>query len=112
SGRQLTMACTNSGAGALTKAGAGVLRLDYSSSCDESHLGDAAQLTLAGGTLELFGGTHSEMVGSTRVAPGASHLQQVVGSAALVLNGISRDPGGTVDFGGGMAGFVKTSASN
>ena len=102
----LGMTLTKDGVGAQVLAGAntftgattlngGKLTLDYSSQ-DNSKLADGAALVLSGGTLDLSGGTHLELVGSTTLT-GAVALTRSSGAAIIALGDISGS--GTIDFG-------------
>ena len=97
------------GTATLTKTGNGSLTLDYSSQ-DVSKLDDTATLTLGGGTLNLSGGTHLEVIGAATIASGASSIKQVGGTSKLQMNAITRNLGGTLDF--GIAGIAQTSNAN
>jgi autotransporter-associated beta strand protein len=85
-------------AGAATVLNGGKLELDYSVH-DSSKLSNFANLTLAGGTLELTGGSHPEIVGSTTLAGGSGCLvTRSDGSAVLHLNTITAAGGGRLHF--------------
>jgi autotransporter-associated beta strand protein len=72
-----------SGASGSSTVNAGTLRLDYSS-VDTGKLGDFDALTLAGGTVELVGGTHAEDVAGTTLATGTTSLITRSSGAATV----------------------------
>jgi fibronectin-binding autotransporter adhesin len=95
------------GTGALHKTGAGTLKLYYSSAA--SHLHNSLTLGLKGGTVELDGLTHAEVIGATLVQDDATRVQRLGGSSTLVLNNLTRTVGGTVDF---AAGIASTSTPN
>lgn len=77
----------------------GALLLDYSTK-DSSKLPDAGALTLAGGAVRLAGGTHTEIVASTRLHTNtASRVSRDAGSALLRMNALTRNAGSAVDFG-------------
>jgi autotransporter-associated beta strand protein len=84
-----------SGAGGTTTVNGGTLRLDYSNT-DSSKLPESL-LTLAGGTIELVGGSHAEVVASTTVTSGRSTLvTRTSGSARLDLRTVTSAGSGTV----------------
>ena len=96
-----TLSGTNTYTG-TTAVNAGILRLNYDTlagGTDSSKLSDSAALTLGGGTLELIGGSHPELVISTTLtANTASKITQTGGSAVIQMNGITRNAGATIDF--------------
>jgi autotransporter-associated beta strand protein len=107
------------GAGTLTLTGAGTsgptanvnggtLTLDYSLA-DSSKLSDSSALVLGGGTLNLSGGTHAEVVASTTLSAGTSSVTRTSGSAVLQMGAIS-PAGGVVNFGAGS--IATTTNSN
>jgi autotransporter-associated beta strand protein len=121
-----TAGLTKSGAGTLTLSGAnsfssattisnGTLTLDYSSQ-DNSKLANASALRLAGGTLNLVGGTHTEIVSGTTMTYGASRVTRTSGSATLQMGAFSfvnvayGDFSQSVDF--GAAGIANGSTAN
>jgi len=79
-----------------TTVNGSTLKLDYSSN-DTGKIHDSAVLTLGGGTLELAGGSHTEVVASTTIAVGLSSVTRSSGSATLVMNTMTPGPG-IVDF--------------
>ena len=107
------------GAGSLTISGnqaytgatsvnAGTLTLDYSSA-NGSKLSDSAALTLAGGTLNLAGGSHSELVSNTDVT-GISTISRTSGTATINLGNITRTGSNTLNILGDN--IARTSMSN
>jgi autotransporter-associated beta strand protein len=99
----------NTFAGATT-VNAGTLTLDYSSQ-DTSKLSDTAVLTLAGGTLNLAGGTHTELVASTTLAAGtASTVARTGGSAVLQMGNITPIGSATLNF--AQSGIATTDTLN
>ncbi|MCX6896449.1 MAG: autotransporter-associated beta strand repeat-containing protein, partial [Verrucomicrobia bacterium] len=111
---------TKTGAGTVVLAGAnsftgvttvsnGMLTLDYSSQ-DNSKLADASTLTLAGGTLNLNGGTHTEIVSGTTLSPTASRVTRTVGAATLQMGTIAQSSGGTLDI--GASGIATANNAN
>ncbi len=104
----LTLAGNNSFSGATTVS-AGTLGLNYATQ-DFSKLADGAALTLGNAGVVLTGGTHPETVFSTTLTAGATAISQASGSATLNLNGITRNPGATVDF--GAASLATTDNTN
>jgi autotransporter-associated beta strand protein len=87
----------NTYTGGTTVSG-GMLQLDYSAS-DTGKLSDAGVLTLAGGTLDLAGGSHTEIVASTALAAGSgSSVTRSSGAAGLAMNAITPGAGAVVTF--------------
>ncbi len=67
----------------------GTLRLDYSIN-DNSKLSNTVALTLSGGTLELAGGTHTEIVSATTVSSNVVNtITRSSGSAVLQMGAIT-----------------------
>jgi autotransporter-associated beta strand protein len=93
----------------LTTVSNGTLTLDYSSQ-DNSKLADASALTLAGGTLNLNGGTHTEIVSGTTLSPTASRVTRTGGAATLQMAAIAQSSGGTLDF--GASGIATANTAN
>ena len=88
-GGVLTISGDYSGASGTTTATAGTLRLDYSS-VNSGKIGNASILTLAGGSVELAGGSHAEDVASTTLAAGSQSLiTHSSGSATLNLKTVT-----------------------
>jgi fibronectin-binding autotransporter adhesin len=77
-----------------TTVNAGILRLDYGTQ-DNSKLSDTGALVLGSGTLELSGGTHTEVIASTTLNGNAT-VTRTSGTGVLSLGSISGP--GTVDF--------------
>ena len=81
-----------------TSVNAGLLKLDYDAS-NTSKLSDSGILTFGGGTLELAGGSHLEVVTSTTLATNSSSLlTRSSGTSVLSLNTVTRNGGATIDF--------------
>ena len=57
----------------------GVLTLDYTSQ-NNSKISDTGVLTLGGGNVTLNAGSHTEVVGSTTISPGASSVTRASGT--------------------------------
>ncbi len=106
-----TLIVTGALTGSSTVAiNSGTLTLDYGTT-DTSKINDSAALTLGGGTLNLNGGTHTEIVGSTTLAAGtASKVTRGTGTASLQLGSISVGSAAVVDF--GAAGIATTDNLN
>ena len=101
----LTLGGTNSYAGATTVT-AGTLKLSYSVK-DTTKLSDTAALNLGNGTVELAGGTHSELVSATALTAYTSNvISRSSGSATLQLNAITANVGSSLVLTG--AGIATT----
>jgi autotransporter-associated beta strand protein len=103
---------TFSGANAYTNPtilDEGTLNLDYGVQ-NNSKLADAYPLLLAGGNLNLTGGSHTEVVGSTTLGAGGSSVTRASGTGILRMNVITRNRGGVVDF--GAASIADTDSAN
>jgi autotransporter-associated beta strand protein len=88
----LTLGGTNTYAGATTVI-AGTLKLDYAAN-DTTKLSDTAALVLGGGTVELAGGTHTEVVSATTLTANTSSvISRSSGSAVLQLNTVTPNAG-------------------
>jgi len=72
-----------------TQITAGTLNLDYTT-VDDSKISDFSPLVMAGGTLQLTGGTHQEIVASTAVIAGNSTITRASGAATIALGDITR----------------------
>ncbi len=95
-----------------TGVNGGSLVLDYSSQ-DNSKLSNTSALTLAGGTLVLSGGNHTETVLSTSLtAATASSVTRSSGAAVLQMNAITRNSGSTLNFGADSIATTDTLNSN
>ncbi|WP_395734312.1 autotransporter-associated beta strand repeat-containing protein [Prosthecobacter sp.] len=82
---------------------AGTLRLDYTTN-NSSKLADTGALVLGGsrfgGVLELLGGSHVEIVAGVTLGAGDNRVSRLSGSSILRMNGISRQAGAKINFGG------------
>lgn len=87
----LTLAGVNTFTGA-SSINLGTLRLDYTTN-DTSKLSDTTGLTLGGGTLEISGGTHNEIVGSVTLTAGTASTVTRTNGATGVLNMNTITPG-------------------
>jgi fibronectin-binding autotransporter adhesin len=77
------------------------LNLSYATD-DNSKLHDSSALILAGATVGLAGGTHSEVVASTTLSNGSANaINLSSGAAFLNLNSISLSGGATLNIGAG-----------
>jgi autotransporter-associated beta strand protein len=103
----LTLTAAQSFTGSTQVAG-GTLILDYSAA-DSSMLSDSAELTLAGGTLRLVGGSHTEAVANTSVTAN-SIIERTSGSAMIALGNVTRTGTATLDI--AAAGIATTSLAN
>jgi fibronectin-binding autotransporter adhesin len=105
----LTLGGSNTYVG-TTIVTAGTLRLDYSGS-DTSKLADNSQLKLAGGTVDLAGGTHVEVIANTELsASGTVSITRSSGTAVLNLGYVNRTGTGTIDL--AAAGIARTALTN
>jgi fibronectin-binding autotransporter adhesin len=108
-GNTLTLRGTNTFSGSTTVS-AGTLTLDYAIN-DTGKLDDASALILNGGTVNLAGGTHSEVVASTTLNPGtASTINGTLGASVLQMNTISPGTGAVLNF--GAAAIATTDNTN
>jgi autotransporter-associated beta strand protein len=87
----------------------GTLNLDYSTQ-NNSKLADQGPLTLGGGTVNLSGGSHTEVVFSTTILGGNSTITRSSGTSTLRLNAITRNRGGVINF--GAASIADTDTAN
>jgi fibronectin-binding autotransporter adhesin len=118
-----TVSLTKTGAGTATLSKAntytggtivsgGTLTLDYTTV--GSKLADTGVLTLNGGTLNLANGatSHTEIVGSTTIGAGSSSVTRSSGTSVLRLGAITRNAGGTVNFGAPSIAQTNTTNTN
>lgn len=91
-----------------TSVNAGTLTLNYATA-NGSKLSDNAVLTLAGGTLDLSGGSHEEIVQSTQIT-GISTISRSTGGATINLGNITRTGSNTLNILGDN--IARTSMSN
>ena len=107
----LSSAAANTFAGTTTVAG-GTLKLDYTGG-NTSKLSDTAALTLAGGTLELAAGAHTEIVSATSLAAGTSStVTRSSVNSVLQMNAISRGAGAFVKFNAASIATTDTTNTN
>ncbi|MCW1922005.1 autotransporter-associated beta strand repeat-containing protein [Luteolibacter arcticus] len=98
---------TYSGSTTITE---GTLRLDYTTN-DSTKLSDSSALILNGGTLDLAGGTHTEVVASTTLAAGkTSSITRSSGSAKIQLRTVTPGPGSSLVL--GAPGIAETDTFN
>ena len=87
-----------------TTVNLGTLRLNYDAGAggtDSNKLGNAGVLTLGGSTLELSGGSHTEVVASTTLTAGTSNfISRTSGAAVLQLGAITPNAGTSLVFNG------------
>ncbi|MCW1886673.1 autotransporter-associated beta strand repeat-containing protein [Luteolibacter flavescens] len=97
---------TNTGSTTVTE---GTLRLDYSVHND-SKLSDGA-LNMNGGTIDLSGGSHDEIVSSTNLAPGkTSYITRSSGNSTIQLRNVTANAGSSLVL--GASGIAKTDNYN
>ena len=91
----------------------GTLNLDYGTSV-ASKLDDGSVLALSGGTVNLQNGgsAHTEVVASTTINAGASNVTQTSGTSVLRMNVITRNAGGTINFGAASIAQTDTATTN
>ena len=103
----LTLSGTNTFTGATNIAG-GTLTLNYATN-NTSKLADAAGLTINSATVDLAGGSHTEIVSGTTIT-GAARITRSSGTGVLRLNAITRTAGATLNL--GTASIAQTDTSN
>jgi fibronectin-binding autotransporter adhesin len=103
-----TLSGSNTNTG-ISTVNAGTLKLAYGTT-DTSKLSDTAALNLNGGTLELSGGSHTEVVASTTVNTGGTFIKQTNGGTAKLAMGAITLTGGAIDF--GAASIATTTTAN
>lgn len=104
----LTLSGANTFTGATTVNG-GTLTLNYATQ-NNSKLADASALTLGGGTLEMSGGSHTEVVSSTTISSGVNTVTRSSGSSVLRMNAITRNAGASINF--SASGIADTDTGN
>ncbi|RYD62645.1 MAG: hypothetical protein EOP83_14070, partial [Verrucomicrobiaceae bacterium] len=105
----LTIGGTNTYSGTTTVA-AGTLKLDYTAS-NTSKLRDNAPLKISGGSIELDGGSHLELVDSTEIASaGGVTISRTSGTSVLNLGYLFRSGTGSLDL--SAAGIARTALTN
>jgi len=104
----LTLKGANLYTGTTTVNGLGTLVLDYSDG-NSSRISETAALILGGGTLSLNGGAYTQVVASTTLNAGESHITRPSGDSVLQMNTITVNRG-TIDFGAG--GIASTNNDN
>ena len=109
-GGTLTLSAANTFTG-TTSIAAGTLVLDYSTQ-DNSKLANAASLTLAGAKVNLVGGTHAEIVGSTNLNAGATSVTRPSGTATLSFGAITRAAGSTLSVESGDLVLTSTGTAS
>lgn len=86
-----------------TSVNQGTLRLNYDAGAggtNTTKLANAAVLTMSGGTLELSGGSHTEVVASTTLAAGNSFVTRTGGTSVLQLGAVTPGTGASLSFSG------------
>ncbi|MCB1208903.1 MAG: autotransporter-associated beta strand repeat-containing protein, partial [Verrucomicrobiales bacterium] len=92
---------------ALTFGGTGLLTV---AGTDDNNLQASLQYAIKGATVELAGGSHTEIVSATTLNAGASQILRSSGSSVLRLNVITRNRGATLNL--GAAGIAQTDTNN
>jgi fibronectin-binding autotransporter adhesin len=106
----LTLQGTNTYTGSTT-VNAGTLALDYGTN-DTTKLSNTTALILGGGTLNLSGGTHTEIVASTTLTAGTgSYVTRSSGSSILQMGTITNNTG-TVNFGASNIATTNNTNTN
>lgn len=100
--------------GASTEILGGTLQLNYATN-NTTKLADAAALILSGGTIDLSGGSHAEVVGSTTITGNTANTisrsnSTGAGTSTLRLNSLTRGLGGFLNF--GAASITDTDTLN
>ncbi len=101
---------TFNGSTATTSVSGGRLVLDYGSN-DNSKLANDAVLSLLGGTLDLSGGSHNELVLSTTVNTGGSQVTRSSGNSTINLGAITFT-GGSLNVGADNIATTTTTNTN
>ncbi|HEV7406291.1 MAG TPA: autotransporter-associated beta strand repeat-containing protein [Chthoniobacteraceae bacterium] len=106
-----TLSGDHTGYGGGVQVNRGTLVLDYTVN-NTSKVGNSAVLTLGSGALQLAGGTHLEVVGSTTVNGAASLSRKPgdLGTATLRLNALTVAVGGSLNL--ATAGLADTDTLN
>ncbi len=79
---------------------------------DDNNYTLSYQVGLSGGTLELSGGSHTEVVSATTINAGANRIIRTGGTSVVALNAITRAQGGTMDFGAASIATTDTNNTN
>jgi fibronectin-binding autotransporter adhesin len=105
----LTLTGTNAYTGSTT-VNAGTLDLNYDTN-NTTKIADTGVLILGGGTLNLTGGSHTEIAASTTLTANTrSFVTRTSGSSVLQMNAITRNTLSTIDF--GTSGIATTDTLN
>lgn len=107
-------AARNASSAATYTTQSGTLILNYASNTN-GKLSDSAALILGGsrlgGTVQLVGGSHVEIVGGVTLNPGENLITRSLGSTSVLrMNTITRNIGATIQFSEG--GIASTDSSN
>jgi autotransporter-associated beta strand protein len=92
----------------VTTINGGTLALDFSTINQEKLSNNG--LVLAGGRIDLIGGSKNENVGSTTINSGASSITQQSGTSKVRFQTITRNAGGTLNL--GAASIADTDTIN
>ncbi len=109
SGGMLVISGSPTGNSAVSVNSGGTMQLDYTTSASKIH--DSAILTLGGGTLDLKGGTDTEIVASTTLTAGtASSVTSSSPGSVLQMGTITRNAGASINF--SAPGIATTNTPN
>ena len=98
--------------GGSTEILGGTLQLNYATN-NTTKLADAAALILSGGSVDLTGGSHAEVVGSTTITGNTVNtISRSSGTSTLRLNVLNRGVGGFLNIGAASIADTDTTNTN